>query len=207
MRYAYRLGSPVPEGLVWSSENETIATVSELGIVTALQIGTTNIVATDTYGNVVKFPITVMTDQNSLRIFSFDGSFETKVDWWKKYSSETKMLGFLVYGCDDAVRYVWSTNSWRVDIDQKGNITNSGPFARSAKIWLRAYDRDDNIVAESSVTVRFYKFNWQYRRLQSQEVVSDNIFRSTIEPTVTEPETLVSFVTVFLSKVFWLFIR
>ena len=71
---------------------------------------------------------------NKLRIFSYDGSFETKVDWWKKYSSETKTLGFLIYGCDDAVRYVWSANSWRVDIDQQGHISNSGPFARSAKI-------------------------------------------------------------------------
>lgn len=207
MRYAYRLGSPVPEGVVWSSENETIATVSESGVVTALQIGTTNIVAIDTYGNVVKFPITVMTDQNSLRIFSFDGDFEQQIDWWKKYSSATMTLGFLIYGCDDAVRYVWSTNSWRVDIDQQGHITNSGPFARSAKIWLRAYDRDDNVVAETTVTVRFYKFNWQYRRLQSQEIVSDNMFRPTVEPTTMEPETLVSFVTAFFTKVFWLFIR
>ena len=86
-------------------------------------------------------------------------------------------------------------------------ITNSGPFARSAKIWLRAYDRDDNVVAETSVTVRFYKFNWQYRRLQSQEIVSDNMFRPTVEPTTMEPETLVSFVTAFFTKVFWLFIR
>ena len=144
---------------------------------------------------------------NKLRIFSFDGSFETKVDWWKKYSSATMMLGFLIYGCDDAVRYVWSTNSWRVDIDQQGHITNSGPFARSAKIWLIAYDRDDNVVAETSVTVRFYKFNWQYRRLQSQEIISDNVFRPTVEQTATEPETLVSFVTAFFTKVFWPFIR
>lgn len=144
---------------------------------------------------------------NKLRIFSFDGSFEQQVDWWKKYSSATMTLGFLIYGCDDAVRYVWSTNSWRVDIDQQGHITNSGPFARSAKIWLTAYDRDNNVVAETSVTVRFYKFNWQYRRLQSQEFVSDNVFRPTVEPTATEPETLVSFVTAFFTKVFWLFIR
>ncbi len=86
-------------------------------------------------------------------------------------------------------------------------ITNSGPFARSAKIRLRAYDRDDNIVAESSVTVRFYKFNWQYRRLQSQEIVSDNMFSPTVEPTATESETLVSFVTAFFTKVFWWFVR
>lgn len=145
--------------------------------------------------------------ENGLRIFSFDGDFEQQIDWWKKYSSATMMLGFLIYGCDDAVRYVWSTNSWRVDIDQHGLITNSGPFARSAKIWLTAYDRDNNVVAETSVTVRFYKFNWQYRRLQSQEVVSDNMFRPTIEPTATEPETLVSFITAFLSKVFLWFIR
>ena len=145
--------------------------------------------------------------ENGLRIFSYDGDFEQQIDWWKKYSSATMTLGFLIYGCDDAVRYVWSTNSWRVDIDQRGNITNSGPFARSAKIRLRAYDRDDNIVAESSVTVRFYKFNWQYRRLQSQEIVSDNMFRPTVEPTATEPETLVSFVTAFFTKVFWWFVR
>ena len=145
--------------------------------------------------------------ENGLRIFSYDGSFEQQIDWWKKYSSATMTLGFLIYGCDDAVRYVWSTNSWRVDIDQQGHITNSGPFARSAKIRLRAYDRDGNIVAESSVTVRFYKFNWQYRRLQSQEIVSDNVFRSTVEPTATEPETLVSFVTAFFTKVFWWFVR
>lgn len=102
--------------------------------------------------------------------------------------------------------YVWSTNSQRVHIDQNGNITNTGCFARSAKIMLTAYDSKDNVVASSSVTVRFYKFNWQYKRLQSQEVVSDNLFRPTVEPASTESETLVSFVTAYLSKVFGLFI-
>ena len=145
---------------------------------------------------------------NKLRIFSFDGSFETKVDWWRKYSSETKMLGFLVYGCDDAVRYVWSTNSWRVDIDQKGNITNTGPFARSAKITLTAYDAEDNVVASSTVTVRFYKFNWQYRRLQLQEIVSDNILGNTVSTKGNEAEPVAALISVIVTNIMkWLGIK
>ena len=155
------------------------------------------------------FKIAVHSDnpsENRLCIFSFDGSFEQRMNWWKNYSSATMRLGFLIYGCDNAVRYVWSTNSRRVHIDQNGNITNTGCFARSARIMLTAYDADGNVVALSTVAVRFYKFNWQYRRLQSQEIVSDNLFRPTVEPASTESETLVSFVTAYLSKVFGLFI-
>ena len=113
-------------------------------------------------------------------------------------------LGFLVEGCDEAVRYVWSTNSRRVEIDQNGNITNTGCFARTAVITLTAYDADGNVVASSTVTVRFYKFDWQFSRLQSQEVVSDNVFNSSGEPTETESERIVSFVTAFFSEVFYI---
>ena len=146
-----------------------------------------------------------VTSENRLRIFSFDGSFEQQISWWKKYTSATMKLGFLVDGCDEAVRYVWSTDSGRVHIDQKGNITNTGSFARTAVITLTAYDADGNVVASSAITVRFYKFNWQYKRLQSQEVISDNIFKSSVEPTETESERIVSLITAFFSKVFHFF--
>lgn len=203
----YRNGSRPVETITWSTSNTAIASIDPDGLVKANRRGNVTIMAADVYGNVAEYPLAILSERNELRIFSYDGSFEQKVDWWKKYSTATMRLGFLINNCKNAVRYVWSTNSWRVNIDQQGNITNSGPFARSAKIWLTAYDRDNNVVAETSVTVRFYKFNWQYKRLQSQEIVSDNAFRPTVESTATEPETLVSFVTAFLSKVFWLFIR
>ena len=156
-----------------------------------------------TYGEPNNFSIYHGPNRNDhLNIYCASGYFEQQVKWWKKYSSATMKLDFLIRNCDDAVRYEWSSNSFRVHVDQDGNVTNTGSFARSAKITLTAYDRYGQIVASSTVTVRFYKFEWQHKRLQSQEVVSDNLFRSAVVPTADEPETLVSFVSAFFSKIF-----
>ena len=191
----------------WVSGNADIASVDETGLVRGLSRGIAIVTADDGNGHTCSISIQVMPIKPELQIFSFNGAFEQKIDWWKRYSTASMTLSYVAYKCEDAVRFEWSSDSTRVHIDRDGNVTNTGWFARSAKITLTAYDAQGNVIAASTVTVRFYKFNWQYRRLQSQEVVSDNVFRPTIEPTATEPETLVSFVTAFFTKVFWLFIK
>ena len=193
--------------MVKSGETVNVTTDGALqDVETGSYLGTDK--ETQTYDtDVEQLDLTVDADkfihkENKLKITCNDGSFEQQVKWWKKYSTATMSLGFLIQNCDKAVRYVWSTNSWFVDVDQNGNVTNTGCFARKAKITLTAYDAEGEIVAQSTVTVRFYKFNWQYRRLQSQEVVSDNMFRPAADPAATEPETLFSFVSAFFSKFF-----
>ena len=144
--------------------------------------------------------------EDKLKIISMDGSFEQKVNWWRKYSSASMKCGFLISNCKKAVRYVWTSNSSRVSVDQNGLITNSGCFARSARITLTAYDLHDNVVTSSNVTVRFYKFDWQKTRLQSQEVVGDNFFYPKVKPTEREPELLLSMISALLEKKHWWFV-
>lgn len=193
--------------ITWRSGNTEIAAIDETGLVHGVRRGMVNITAEDGNGHTATIAIQILPIRPELQLISYDGSFDQKIDWWKRYSSAQMTLGFIAYKCDEVTRFEWSSDSSRVHIDQQGNITNTGCFARSAKITLAAYDADGSVIASSAVTVRFYKFNWQYRRLQSQEIVSDNVFRPTVEPSAAEPETLFSFVTAFLSKAFWPFIR
>ena len=152
-------------------------------------------------GFTTTFQVTVRSSDKWLRIICLDGSLDRHVNWWKRYAQETMTLRFLMNNIDEAVRFEWSSDSTRVHIDQSGNITNTGCFARSARITLTAYDADGNVVALSTATVRFYKFFWQYKRLQSQETVSDNIFMPTVEPMDTEPEKFTAFISAVISIV------
>ena len=206
--YMYEIPDDIQEvtitPLVENAEFQYLDHNYSFGKIDEQTYGTLKVAKTNaTPGEVTTFNVyNEPSETGRLRIFCEDGSFERQVRWWKKYSSETMSLGFLVQNCDKAVRYVWSSDSWRVQVDQHGNITNTGCFARSAKITLTAYDAFDRVVAQNTVSVRFYKFDWQNKRLQSQEVVSDNMFRSTVEPTASEPETLASIISAFISKVF-----
>ncbi len=133
-----------------------------------------------------------------VKIYNYSGEYTQKIDWWKSYKTATMTLGFHTYLCTGAVRYVWTSSSGKVKINQDGVITNTGSFSRSSIITLTAYDADDNVIAKASVKVSFYKFNWQKSRLQSQAVVSDNVMQQglsveEIEADVADDSFIASF--------------
>lgn len=155
-------GTPSGE-ITWSTSNPSVASVDSNGLVRALSYGGAEITAADEFGNRVSCFVEVLPVNAVISIFSYSGSFTQKLDWWKSYSTATLNLGIRKYNCEDAVEYVWSSSNSRVKVDQRGNVTNTGSFSRSATITVTAYDINGNVVAKSSVRVSFYKFAWQRR--------------------------------------------
>lgn len=166
--------------ITWTTGDPLTATVDRNGLVTARRFGNVKITATDEHGNTAEYYVSVRTSDSVLRVYSADGTLNKKIDWWQKYSDPKLSLDFSLYNRTNAVRFEWTSSNSRVRVDQKGNITNTGFFSRSATITLTAYDADGYIMGKSSVKVSFYKFSWQKDRLQAQSIVSDNAFKQSL---------------------------
>ncbi|MCR5484006.1 MAG: hypothetical protein K6F09_00270 [Clostridiales bacterium] len=120
-------------------------------------------------------------DDPLISIGSREGTFKKKVQWWKPYSSADMQLYYRSINCDDAVRISWSSSNRRVEVDQGGRVTNNGLFSRKAKITVEAIDKDDNVIASSSVYVAFYKFAFQKKRLKVDSVSDGAVFENAAE--------------------------
>ncbi|MCR5485733.1 MAG: InlB B-repeat-containing protein, partial [Clostridiales bacterium] len=195
--------------VVWTSSDTKIATVDANGKVKAIGVGNVLITATDEDGNVTTVLLKIEPNDAAIFIKSSDGGFEKKVDWWKPYSSAGLSLYYRSYNCVDAEKIVWSSSNSRVNVDQNGRITNTGSFSRSAVITVTAYDASDNVIASDSVTVRFYKFNWQFGRLKTQSAVSDNVFMSDApeQDFMNDPKTSGSIIIELIGFIFDFFGR
>lgn len=170
----YKYGSSYGK-ITFSSTNPSVATISQSGVLTALKGGSTTIIAKTNDGRFTKSAvINVAFDNPVIRIINCSGSNEQKLDWWKPYSSATMSLDYKAYNCDGAVTFKWSSSNKKVQVDENGTVTNTGNFARSAKITVSAYDADGNVIARGSIKIKFYKFDWQAERLQTQSFVSDD---------------------------------
>lgn len=170
----YKRGG-VDGGIVWSSTDPLVASVSQSGILTAVGSGSTTVVAETADGKFSRsVVINVAYDSPVIKIYNYGGSNEKKLDWWKPYSSATMNLGYIAYNCNSAVCYKWSSSNSKVKVDERGFVTNTGRFARSSIITLTAYDADGNVIASNNLKVSFYKFDWQFNALKTQSVVSDD---------------------------------
>ncbi len=98
-------------------------------------------------------------------------SIDRKIGLFRPYSKETLALQCDV-STDVGVTVEWSSDNSKVRVDQNGTITNTGWFgARKATIAVKVKDSAGNVIARTQITVRFYKFNFQLSRLQTQDVV------------------------------------
>lgn len=98
-------------------------------------------------------------------------SIDRKIRLFHPYAKETLSLQCTV-STDAAVTVEWSSDNDKVQIDQNGQVTNKGWFgARKATITATVKDSVGNVIARTQITVRFYKFNFQRNRLQTQDVV------------------------------------
>lgn len=152
-------------------------------------------------GYTVSFTVIVRSTEKRLNIINYDGDFDKKINWWKRYSTATMALDYNLYNCKEAARFEWKSSNPRVKIDQNGNITNVGCFARSSRITLTAFDSDGNIVMQTSVRVRFYKFNWQTKYLRTQDITSDSFLmamQGVQNENTQESETVASFFSILL---------
>lgn len=184
---SYLISDELPEAVSWVSDNPIAAQVDANGLITANSCGNAVITATDSHGNTAQFSIQTVSRDITIRIHNnSDRSFSKKVEWWKRYSSVTMQLRYTASLCPKSVRFVWTSDNPKVRVDQDGNITNEGVFARSARITVTAYDYAGNVLAKTSVRVSFYKFDWQSGRLSSQAFVSDDYSarRDAISPVI-----------------------
>lgn len=98
-------------------------------------------------------------------------SIDRRIGLFRPYAKETLSLQCTV-STDAAVVIEWSSDNDKVQVDGNGTVTNKGWFgARKATITAIVRDSAGNVIASTQIVVRFYKFNFQRSRLQTQDVV------------------------------------
>ena len=94
-----------------------------------------------------------------------DGIAAIKVGLFKMYK---KVSIDLAISTDiDYARAEWSSsNSSKVQIDENGHVTNQKIGSRNSDITLSLYDANNNLIAQQTVRVIFYKFSFQLNKLK-----------------------------------------
>lgn len=121
-----------------------------------------------------RFTIHVSADSVTVQII-WNGdavqSIDRRISLFRPYAKETLSLQCAV-SMDAGVTVEWSSDNDKVQIDQSGKVTNKGWFgARKATITAAVKDSAGNVITRTQITVRFYKFNFQRSRLNTQDVV------------------------------------
>lgn len=107
-----------------------------------------------------KAPLTFTVTESGSPVYS---SAAYKVDWRRPYSSKKLHLG--VDADFDYETVTWSSSSSKVAVTGDGTLVNKGCFARKADITAYLYDSDGELLAKRTVSVIFYKFDWQLKNL------------------------------------------
>lgn len=154
----------------------TSKTVSNYDVssVDTSSIGTKTITVYHTYNGITKsnsFEIMVTGDTVAADI-TLNGEsineYNKRVVWYKGYSSQAVKFDCVTQGNN---KVKWSSDNPKVLVDSNGKVTNKGFFfARKATITVRITDSAGNEIATDSVVVRFYKFSFQFERIQSNMV-------------------------------------
>lgn len=111
---------------------------------------------------------------------TLDGSpvvhYDKRVRLFRLYNRESVSFRCSV-STTEKVRIEWSSDNKRVVVDENGNVTNKGWFgARKAVVTAAVRDSAGHLIAQAHVTVCFYKFGFQRRKLvkQSDAWLPDN---------------------------------
>ncbi len=156
-----------------SNGTAEVITDYDVSSVDTSSVGTKTVTVYYTLNEITKsasFEITVSADKLDAEI-TLNGEsineYNKKVKWYKGYSSESLQLECSL---TDSENYSikWRSDNSKVLVDKNGKVTNKGFFfARRATITLTVTDRAGNVIASDSVTVRFYKFSFQFSDLQA----------------------------------------
>lgn len=178
----YALGEVfVPNGLqvtaYFSDGRQQTIENYDISAVNTLSVGEKTITVYYTFNGLTKsdhFTIRVSAESLTAQILC-DGSaaqsINRRVSLFRPYAKETLSLHCSV-STDAAVTIEWSSDNEKVQIDQNGHVTNKGWFgARKAIITATVKDSAGNVLARTQMALRFFKFNFQRNRLQTQSVV------------------------------------
>lgn len=156
-----------------SNGTAEVITDYDVSSVDITSVGTKTVTVYYTLNEITKsasFEITVSADKLDAEI-TLNGEsineYNKKVKWYKGYSSESLQLECSL---TDSENYSikWSSDNSKVLVDKNGKVTNKGFFfARRATITLTVTDRAGNVIATDHITVRFYKFSFQFSDLQA----------------------------------------
>ncbi len=141
-------------------------------------VGTKTVTVYYTFGEITKsasFEITVSADKLSANIICGGEDvteINRKVKWYVPYSSESLKLDCNM-NIPGNYKIQWSSDNSKVSVDSNGNVTNRGVFfSRKATITATVLDSAGNVVAQDSVTVRFYKFSFQLTNIMSKTIAN-----------------------------------
>ncbi|MGN1479907.1 MAG: hypothetical protein ACI4XH_09075, partial [Acutalibacteraceae bacterium] len=94
-----------------------------------------------------------------------DGIAAIKVGLFKMYKNVSIDLG--ISTDINYARAEWSSsNSSKVKVDANGHVTNQKIGSRNSDITLNLYDANNNLIAQQTVRVIFYKFSFQLNKLK-----------------------------------------
>lgn len=161
LKLVYRKAK-VPAKVNWFSSDKYTAEVDNTGLLKANSFGRTTIFAEDDFGRKYSFNIRVLDGKAHIIIDDNADVKDVKIKWWKKYSSKTICLNAKVYDCS-SINVIWESNNKNVYVNALGEVTNTSRRAQSAIITAKVCDPNGDVICKNSVTVRFYKFNWQLK--------------------------------------------
>lgn len=131
------------KGIIWRSEDSSIATVSSTGLITGKKEGTTNIVATTKDGNHEKFVRVVV---KKIEIEGIELPKNEVVELGKSKTIEYKILPKNA----PSQELVWkSSNESVASIDNKGKITGK----KEGKSTITVMTKDEKVKATCTITV------------------------------------------------------
>ncbi len=97
--------------------------------------------------------------------------YNKRVRLLQPYAQESVEFRCSVSGSEPLV-IEWSSDNKKVRVDENGKVTNKGWFgARKATVTATVKDSAGNELTRTSITVRFYKFSFQLRKLEKQDMV------------------------------------
>lgn len=160
-------GDAATKTVQWSSSDESVATVTSTGLVTAVKVGVATITATtddgsftDTCMVTVYIPSIAITQNGN----ELNNTLRIRLPWYKAYKNVSLNLGYIA-NTEDYARVEWSSNNEKVIVDQNGQVTNSKANSRSANITVKMYDANGKVIATDTVNLSFYKLGWNLLKL------------------------------------------
>ena len=160
-------GDAATKTVKWTSFDESVATVTSTGLVTAVKVGVATITATtddgsftDTCMVTVYIPSIAITQNGN----ELNNTLRIRLPWYKAYKNVSLNLGYII-NTEDYARIEWSSDNEKVIVDQNGQVTNSKANSRSANITVNMYDANGKVIATDTVNLSFYKLGWNLLKL------------------------------------------